>query len=149
MSGPAVGPTQPLIQWVPGALFLGVKLLGREVDHPPPTGAVPPLPNTSSWRGAWSSIGTTLPLPFTQALEKLLQCVNVHTASVTLQGFIIYFHGNKVFRAVTILFFSLKISHNVSRISFKVQRHIELWALALRPSCLCNGEAFRPAFGRY
>jgi hypothetical protein len=25
-------------------------------------GAIPPLPNTSSWRGAWLSTGTTLPL---------------------------------------------------------------------------------------
>jgi hypothetical protein len=26
-------------------------------------GATPPLPNTSSWRGAYLSTGTTLPLP--------------------------------------------------------------------------------------
>jgi len=26
-------------------------------------GAIPPLPNTSSWRGAQLSTGTTLPLP--------------------------------------------------------------------------------------
>jgi hypothetical protein len=26
-------------------------------------GAVPPLPNTSSWRGAWLSTGTSLHLP--------------------------------------------------------------------------------------
>jgi hypothetical protein len=25
-------------------------------------GAIPPLPNTSSWRGAWLSTGTNLPL---------------------------------------------------------------------------------------
>jgi hypothetical protein len=29
----ALGLTQPRIQWVPGALSLGVKWLGREVDH--------------------------------------------------------------------------------------------------------------------
>jgi hypothetical protein len=29
----AMGPTQPPIQWVPGALFLGVKWPGREADH--------------------------------------------------------------------------------------------------------------------
>jgi hypothetical protein len=29
----ALGPTQPPIQWVPGALSLGVKRPGRETDH--------------------------------------------------------------------------------------------------------------------
>jgi hypothetical protein len=31
----ALEPTQPPIQWVPGALSLGVKQLGREADHSP------------------------------------------------------------------------------------------------------------------
>jgi hypothetical protein len=35
----ALGPTQPPIQWVPGALFLGVKRPGRETDHSLPSGA--------------------------------------------------------------------------------------------------------------
>jgi hypothetical protein len=34
-----LGPTQPPIQWVSGALSLGVKRPGREPDHPPPTSA--------------------------------------------------------------------------------------------------------------
>jgi hypothetical protein len=29
----ALGPTQPPIQWVPGALSLGIKMPGREADH--------------------------------------------------------------------------------------------------------------------
>jgi hypothetical protein len=33
----ALGPTHSPIQWVPGALSLGVKLLGREADHSPPS----------------------------------------------------------------------------------------------------------------
>jgi hypothetical protein len=33
----ALRPTQPPIQWVPGALSLGVKWLGREADHSPPS----------------------------------------------------------------------------------------------------------------
>jgi hypothetical protein len=33
------GPTQPPIQWVPGALSLGVKRPGREADHSPPSSA--------------------------------------------------------------------------------------------------------------
>jgi hypothetical protein len=33
----ALGPTQPPIQWVPGALSLGIKQPGREADHSPPS----------------------------------------------------------------------------------------------------------------
>jgi hypothetical protein len=35
----ALGPTQPPIQWVPGALSVGVKRPGREASHPPPSSA--------------------------------------------------------------------------------------------------------------
>jgi hypothetical protein len=35
----AVEPTQPPIQWVPGALSLVIKRLGREADHSPPSSA--------------------------------------------------------------------------------------------------------------
>jgi hypothetical protein len=38
-SRPVLGPTQSPIQWVPGALSLGVKWTGREADHSPPTSA--------------------------------------------------------------------------------------------------------------
>jgi hypothetical protein len=38
-SRPALGPTQPPTQWVPGALSLGVKLPEREADHSPPSSA--------------------------------------------------------------------------------------------------------------
>jgi hypothetical protein len=38
-SRPALGFTQPLIQWVPGAPFPEVKRPGREADHSPPTSA--------------------------------------------------------------------------------------------------------------
>jgi hypothetical protein len=38
-SRPALGPTQPPIQWVPRALSLGVKRPGREADHSPPSSA--------------------------------------------------------------------------------------------------------------
>jgi hypothetical protein len=35
VSRPALVPTQPTIQWVPGALSLGVKRSGLEADHSP------------------------------------------------------------------------------------------------------------------
>jgi hypothetical protein len=35
----ALGPTQPLIQWVLGVLSLGVKQPGREADHSLPSSA--------------------------------------------------------------------------------------------------------------
>jgi hypothetical protein len=35
----ALGPTQPPIQWVTGALSLGIKRQGREADYSPPSSA--------------------------------------------------------------------------------------------------------------
>jgi hypothetical protein len=59
VSRPAVGSTQPPIQWVPRALSPGEKRQGREADHSPPSsaevkkiGAVPPLLHKSSWQHA-------------------------------------------------------------------------------------------------
>jgi len=39
MSSMALGSTQPPIQWVPWAISLRVKWLGREADHSPPSSA--------------------------------------------------------------------------------------------------------------
>jgi hypothetical protein len=63
----ALEPTQPPIQWVPGALSLGVKRPGREADHSHPSSTEVKewvelylhSPNTPSWRGAQLSTGTT------------------------------------------------------------------------------------------
>jgi hypothetical protein len=71
-SRPALEPTQPPIQWVLGALSLGVKRPGREADHSPPStvevenawSSIPSLLQYTSM--AWCSVkstGTTLPLP--------------------------------------------------------------------------------------
>jgi hypothetical protein len=51
MALPAPGPTRPPIQWITGALSLGVKRQERETDHSPPSSAEVRI------RGA------TLPLP--------------------------------------------------------------------------------------
>jgi hypothetical protein len=53
-------PIEPPIQWVPGALSLGVNRPGREADHSPPSSAEVKecvelylhSPNMPSWRGA-------------------------------------------------------------------------------------------------
>jgi hypothetical protein len=50
---PALGPTQPPIQWVPGALASRVKLPGREADRSPPSSA--------KVKNAWSYT-STLPI---------------------------------------------------------------------------------------
>jgi hypothetical protein len=68
VSKTALGPSHPLIQWVPGALSAGGKAAGGEADHSLPFGsevknggAIPPLPHTSLWHGVQLSTRTTLP----------------------------------------------------------------------------------------
>jgi hypothetical protein len=50
VSRPALGPTQPLIQGVPGALTLGVKWPRCEADHAPPS--------SSEVKNAWGYTST-------------------------------------------------------------------------------------------
>jgi hypothetical protein len=54
-----LGPTQPTIQWVPGAVSLGVEQLECEAGHSPPStaevkngGAIPPLLHMPLWHSA-------------------------------------------------------------------------------------------------
>jgi hypothetical protein len=62
---PALGPTQPPIKWVPGALSLGVKRPGHEAEHSPPSSAEVKESvelylhshSTPSWRGAQLNTG--------------------------------------------------------------------------------------------
>jgi hypothetical protein len=59
-NGSAPLPAQPPMQWIPGAISLGVKRLGSEADHSPPSNAEVKecvelyrhSANTPSWRGA-------------------------------------------------------------------------------------------------
>jgi hypothetical protein len=57
-STPALRPTQPPLQGVPGAVSPDIKRPGREADLLSPSsfevnvGAIPPLPHISSCRGA-------------------------------------------------------------------------------------------------
>jgi hypothetical protein len=68
-----LGPTQNPIQWVPGALSLGVKRPGRKADHSPPSSAAVKecvelyshSSNTPSWRGAQLKRSTGTNLHFT------------------------------------------------------------------------------------
>jgi hypothetical protein len=70
----ALGPTQPPIQWVSGALSLGVKRPGREANHS--------LPSSAEIKNAWSYI----PLP---------QYSFMAWCSVNAQGqFYLYFYIN-------------------------------------------------------
>jgi hypothetical protein len=55
----ALGLIQPPIQWAPGVTSQGVKRLGHEADHLPPSsakvkngGAISPLSHMSSWHSA-------------------------------------------------------------------------------------------------
>jgi hypothetical protein len=57
-SRPALGSTQPTIQWI-GGYFPGIRRPGRETDNSPPSKSKiilhrssPSLPHTSSWCGA-------------------------------------------------------------------------------------------------
>jgi hypothetical protein len=56
MSGLVLGPTQPPIQWVPGALSLRLKRPGRDADQSSvevkSAWNYTPLTYTSSWYGA-------------------------------------------------------------------------------------------------
>jgi hypothetical protein len=74
-SRPALGPTQPPIQWGTG-LSPGVKQSGRGVDHPPSTIVEVKerveLYFYSPSGPLWPVLGWTLPLPFTKQIQVLL-----------------------------------------------------------------------------
>jgi hypothetical protein len=89
----ALGPTQPPIQWVPGALSLGVKRPGRGSDHSPPSSAEVKecvelylhSPNTPPWRGAHlrKAQGQRLPLLYLP-VSYLSRYVNIKILAIVL-----------------------------------------------------------------
>jgi hypothetical protein len=87
----SLGPTQPPIQWVPGALSLGVKRQEREADHSPPSSA--------EVKNAWSYTSTP-PYVF------MTWCLIKHTFTLSLslsQGCIWIWIFNSLNRSVSFL----------------------------------------------
>jgi hypothetical protein len=89
-SRPALGPTQPPIQWVPGGPFLGGKARpGRDTDHSPPSSAEVknkrerylPTPQTPTWR-----VEGQLILPLYPGTREVSRQVWKCTLSVNLKG---------------------------------------------------------------
>jgi hypothetical protein len=72
-SRPVLGPTQPPIPWLPGALSLGLKRPGRGADHSPPSSAEVKecvelclhSHNTPSWHGDQLQHGDNFTFTFT------------------------------------------------------------------------------------
>jgi hypothetical protein len=95
-SRPALGPTQPPIQWVLGAFSPGLKQHGREADHSPPADAevkkmwiytsTPPHPPSICLHGVvlkWLSTWAPLPyLTFTSYYIKMVACTLTQSISV-------------------------------------------------------------------
>jgi hypothetical protein len=88
---PCLQETASSVQWIPGALYLGVKRPGREADHSPPSNTEVKecvelyihSPNTPSWRGAQlkKRTGTTLPLPLFQSWNSALRIKEIQFLS--------------------------------------------------------------------
>jgi hypothetical protein len=51
-SSPALEPTRPPMQWVPGDITLGIRRPGREANHSPPS--------SPEVKNAWSNTSTLL-----------------------------------------------------------------------------------------
>jgi hypothetical protein len=68
-SRPALGPTQPPIQWVPGPLSPGVKWPGREANNSAPTSAEVKKTWVYTSTPPYVFTRTTLPLPQSRELQ--------------------------------------------------------------------------------
>jgi hypothetical protein len=97
-SRPALGPTQPPVQWVSGN-SLGVKRPGRGVDHPPPSSAEvkerAELYLNSPSGPSWPVIGWPLPLPLR---EDVFLFMELQYASSSHLG--VSFHHKILYNAV-------------------------------------------------
>jgi hypothetical protein len=86
----ALGPTQPPIQWVPGALSVGVKRPEREADHSPPSSAesrmrgdTPPFPKYVFM--AWCLVNAQGQL-YLQYFKSCFFCMGSHLVAESVTG---------------------------------------------------------------
>jgi phage terminase large subunit-like protein len=79
-SRPVQGPTQPPIQWVPGAISPGIKRLEREGDHSHPTSAEVKKTwiYTSTPPHAFMALSTGTTLPFIITIIIINPAKNMH-----------------------------------------------------------------------
>jgi hypothetical protein len=114
----ALRPTQPHIQWVPGALSLGVKWLRCEADHSPPSSTeikewVELYIHSPNVFMAWclvKSTGTTLTLPLPLPLHCTLYSVQT---SIVFSCKYMWYDLFLLLSLIT-LFFFLGIHHYIS-----------------------------------
>jgi hypothetical protein len=84
-----MGPTQPPLQQVPGAPFLGIKQPGHEDDHSHPSStkiknawSYASIPHTPSWHGTYLCTKTTSPSYL--SLPTALLTISFYTIQVKL-----------------------------------------------------------------
>jgi hypothetical protein len=97
----ALVPIQPPIQWVPGALYLGVRRPGREAHQSPPSSAEVKefvelylhFPNTPSWRGAQLKHRDNFTFSFCHNFQRIHQSLR---SCVTFRKKLFFFYGEEL-----------------------------------------------------
>jgi hypothetical protein len=123
-SRPALGPTQPPIQWVPGILSLRVKRPGREAHY---SHLVPKSKNEWSYTSTpqyafmvWCSVKAQGQL----YLYLSKRCINMKIVALKLKYFISRFQQNRaVFTKPTLKRILLNMTQ-LMRVQFQIKMHI-------------------------